>query len=161
MKKREPIVGYCYLVADLFHLGHLKHLQRCKKHCDVLYAGILTDAATMEKKPAPIISFEERLEIVDSIKYVDKAVEQKTYSPLENAVALGVDVLFESVSHTPEAIKEAKETMAKIGAHVLLMPYYDGQSSTAIKEKILKEWIKPEQLKQVHVKEFNDESRKT
>ena len=129
-------VGYAYLVADIFHLGHLKHLQRCKKHCDYLIAGILTDKATMEKKPKPIIGYKERLEIVNNIKCVDKAVKQETYSPLPNAKRLKVDILFESTSHTPQAIKEARKVVKK----VMVMPYYKPQSSTKIKLKIKKEY---------------------
>ena len=128
-------IGYAYVVADIFHIGHLKHLQKCKKYCDFLVVGVLTDKATMEKKPRPIISYKERLEIVNNIKCVDRAIKQETYSPLPNAKKLKVDILFESVSHTKEAIKEAKETIKR----VMIMPYYKPQSSTNIKLKILKE----------------------
>lgn len=131
--------GYAYVVADIFHIGHLKHLQGCKKYCDKLIVGVLTDKATMEKKPKPIIGFKERLEIVKNIKCVDRAVEQKTYSPLPNAKKLGVDILFESTSHTPEAIKEAKET----GIKIIVLPYYKPQSSTKIKNKIINEYKTP------------------
>lgn len=133
MKKYK--VGYAYLVADIFHLGHLKHLQRCKKNCDYLIAGILTDKATMEKKPRPIIGFKERMEIVKNIKCVDKVVRQDTYSPLPNVKKLKVDVLFESTSHTKEAIAEARKIIP-----IKIMPYTKSQSSTKIKQKIKKEY---------------------
>ena len=42
--------------------------------------GILTDKAIMEKKPKPILSFDERVEIAKSIKYVDKVISQESYS---------------------------------------------------------------------------------
>lgn len=125
--------GYAYVVADIFHIGHLKHLQRCKKYCDKLIVGVLTDKATMEKKPKPIIPYKERLEIVKNIKYVDSVIKQETYSPLPNAKRLKVNVLFKSTSHTKEAIGEAK----KVIKNVMVMPYYRWQSSTKIKEKII------------------------
>lgn len=134
------IVGYAYVVADLFHIGHLKHLRACKALCDKLVVGVLTNAATMEKKQAPIISYEERLEIIEALGCVDVAVRQDTYSPLPNAVSLCVDVLFESTSHTKEAIEEANSVMACHGGMVRVMPYYSEQSSTAIKNKIIEEW---------------------
>jgi len=134
------IIGYAYVVADLFHIGHLKHLQSCKSKCDKLIVGVLNNEATMEKKRKPIISFEERMEIIRGLKCVDCAVEQKTYSPLENAVNANADVLFESTSHTPQAIAEAEETMLEVGGKVITMPYYEGQSSTAIKHKVVAEW---------------------
>lgn len=136
-------IGYAYVVADIFHIGHLKHLQRCKKFCDILIVGVLTDKATMEKKQKPITSYKERLEIVKNIKCVDKAIMQKTYSPLSNVQKLKVDILFESVSHTKEAIKDAKKIMEGTKVKVIVMPYYKAQSSTAIKLKILKEYEHP------------------
>lgn len=133
-------VGYAYVVADLFHIGHLKHLQACKGLCDKLIVGVLTDGATMEKKPKPIISFGERLEVIKSIKYVDVAVKQEVYSPLPNVKQLQPDILFESTSHTDKAIKEARKVMKKLDGKVIVMPYYAGQNVTAIKNKILKKW---------------------
>ena len=127
--------GYAYVVADIFHIGHLKHLQRCKKYCDKLIVGVLTDKATMEKKQKPIIGYKERLEIIRNIKCVDQAVEQKTYSPITNAIEYDADVLFESTSHTKEAIKEARKIM-----NIKVMPYYSKQSSTKIKLKIINEY---------------------
>lgn len=144
LRKKEKAtvmkVGYAYVVADLFHIGHLKHLQACKALCDKLIVGVLADGATMEKKPKPIISFGERLEIIKSLKCVDVAVKQETYSPLPNVEQLSVDILFESTSHAPKAIAEARKLMKKLKGRVMVMPYYAGQTSTAIKNKILKKW---------------------
>jgi len=135
----KKTIGYAYVVADIYHIGHLRHLQRCKKYCDYLIVGILTDKATMEKKKKPIIPFRERLELIKSIKVVDKAIMQKTYSPLPNVLRIKPDILFESKSHTQEAIKDAREEVKKINGKVLVMPYYKKQSSTKIKQKIIYE----------------------
>jgi len=140
-------VGYCYLVADLLHIGHLKHLQACKGLCDKLIAGILTDGAVMEKKPKPIISFGERLEMVKNVKFVDVAVKQETYSPLPNVKQLQPDILFESTSHDQVALEEAQCVMDKLNGRVIAMPYYAGQSVTSIKNKILKKWTYSPELK--------------
>ena len=127
-------VGYAYVVADIFHIGHLKHIQNCKKYCDKLIVGVLTDEATMEKKAKPIIPFDERFEIIKNIKDVDFVMIQKTYTPFNSIKKLKVDILFESTSHSKEAIEEA---IKKSGKEVKVMPYYEDQSSTLIKEKII------------------------
>ena len=134
------IVGYAYVVADLLHIGHLKHLQACKALCDRLIVGVLTDGATMERKPKPIISFGERLETIKNIKVVDVAVKQEDYSPLPNVAQLQPNILFESTSHKPEDFEKAKKVLEKFNGRLMIMPYYAGQSSTAIKNKILKKW---------------------
>jgi len=133
-------VGYAYVVADLIHIGHLKYLQACKSLCDKLIVGILTDGAVMEKKGKPIISFGERLETIKSLRCVDVAVKQETYSPLPNVKQLHVDIIFESTSHAPEAAAKAKKVMDKLKGRLIVMPYFAGQSSTAIKNKVLRKW---------------------
>ncbi len=140
------VIGYAYVVADLIHIGHLKHLQACRGLCDRLIVGVLTDGATMEKKIKPIISFGERLEIVKNIKSVDVVVKQKTYSPVPNVTSLQPDILFESESHSQESIMEAMVITSKLNSRLITMPYYAGQSSTSIKNKILKKWELAEEV---------------
>jgi phosphoenolpyruvate phosphomutase len=103
-----------------------------------LIVGILTDEAVMEKKQKPILSFEDRIELASSIKYVDLAVAQETYSPLPNVKEIRPDILCESSSHTKEAIEEAREVMKGINGKVIVIPYFPTQSSTDIKKKIIK-----------------------
>jgi len=145
-------IGYAYVVADLIHIGHLKHLQACRGLCDKLIVGVLTDGACMERKPKPIISFGERLEIVKSLSFVEVAVKQEDYSPLPNVSQLEPDILFESTSHKEEDFAHAKKVLSEYGGRMIIMPYYAGQSSTSIKNKILKKWKHTEE---VHPKVIN------
>lgn len=121
-------IGYCYVVGDILHRGHLTHLKNCKALCDILICGVLTEKAVIEKKPKPIISFAERLDIVGSIKYVDIAVCQNEYSPYENVRVIKPDILFESSSHEKPMLNPYGET--------IILPYYVEQSSSKIKGKI-------------------------
>ena len=127
----DKIVGYAYVVADLFHVGHLIHLQNCKRMCDILIVGVLTDQATMEKKSEPIMAFEERLLIISALDCVDAAVTQETYSPKDNVDGIRPDILFESTSHSDPCVNPFGRTIG--------MPYYPEQSSTKIKGKILED----------------------
>jgi len=101
-----------------------------------LIVGILTDEAVMEKKTKPILSFDERFDLANAIKYVDLVVAQETYSPLPNEKKIKPDILMESSSHTDEAIEEAREVMDSIGGKVVVIPYFPSQSSTNIKKNI-------------------------
>jgi glycerol-3-phosphate cytidylyltransferase len=131
-----PIIGYAYVVADLIHVGHLNHLEACKQLCDKLIVGVLTDTAVSEKKELPTIPFPDRLRMVHALKCVDIAVSQETYSPLPNAVAMKVHILFESTSHPEDAIRQARDTVAAYGGKVIVLPYYAGCSTTRIKNTI-------------------------
>lgn len=132
-------IVYSYLVLDLVHKGHLLMLKNAKSIAGKdgkLVVGILTDKAVMEKKPKPILSFAERMELAASIKYADVVVPQEAYSPLPNVLNIRPDILMESTSHSEEAIKEARKVMDRMGGKVIVLPYYPEQSSSGIKKSI-------------------------
>ena len=130
---------YSYYVLDIVHRGHLKMMENAKAIAGKdgkLIVGILTDEAVMEKKPKPILSFDERFDLANAIKYVDLVVAQETYSPLPNVKKIKPDILMESASHDENAIEKAREVMESIGGKVVVIPYYPSQSSTNIKNNI-------------------------
>ncbi|MCL2035500.1 MAG: adenylyltransferase/cytidyltransferase family protein, partial [Oscillospiraceae bacterium] len=65
------MIGYTSGVFDLFHIGHLNLLKNAKGMCDKLVVGVTTDNLSLYKGKKPLIPFEDRIEIVRSIKYVD------------------------------------------------------------------------------------------
>ena len=134
-------VTYSYYCLDILHIGHLMMLKKCREVAGpkgLLIAGILTKDAIEEKKTSPILSFKERFEIASSIKYIDRVIPQKTYSPLSNLKKIKPNILMESTSHGKKVITKLKNYMNSINGEVITVPYYDGQSSTKIKNLILK-----------------------
>ena len=133
-------IVYSYYVLDLIHKGHLLMMKNSKAIAGKdgkLIVGILTDEAVMEKKPKrPILSFDERIDIAESIKYVDAAVPQETYSPIPNVKRIRPDILMESDSHSEKEMAETRKIVESYGGRVVVMPYYPSQSSTNIKNKI-------------------------
>jgi len=132
-------IVYSYYVLDIVHRGHLVMIKNAKAIAGEdgkLIVGILTDEAVMEKKPKPIVSFEERIELARAIKYIDVVVGQETYSPLPNVMRIKPDILMESSSHSEEDIEKAREYMKSINGKVIVIPYFPTQSSSEIKNKI-------------------------
>jgi bifunctional ADP-heptose synthase (sugar kinase/adenylyltransferase) len=105
--------------------------------CDTLIVGVLTDEATIERKPTPIMGFRERYRLVSALKVVDMAVIQHEYPPHKNAKQIKPDILFESTSHDSKLIAHSKSLIESLGGRLVVMPYYEEQSSTKIKEKII------------------------
>ena len=137
--KRNKIVVYAYVCGDILHKGHILHLKNAKLLGDFLIVGVLTDEAVMEKKERPVISFEERFELVQCLKMVDMAVPQHEYSPEYNVREFKPNILMESTSHDDKLVQNSKNCMKEIGGKVIVASYYPDQSSSAIKEKIKKE----------------------
>lgn len=60
---------------DLFHVGHLNILEKCKQNCDYLLVGVCNDDYIITRKhKVPIISEDDRLRIIQALKCVDEAV---------------------------------------------------------------------------------------
>jgi len=129
-------IVFAYLVGDILHDGHILHLENAKALGDKLIASVLTDKATMSKKPKPTISFSERMRLVKALKCVDCVVAQTEYSPIKNLKAINPDILAESTSHSKSDLKKTMKVAKQIGCRVVVLPYFPEQSSTSIKNKI-------------------------
>ena len=134
-------IVYSYYILDIVHRGHLKMLENAKAIAGKdgkLVVGILTDEAVMEKKPRPVLSFDERFDLANALKYIDLVVTQDTYSPLPNVKKIKPDILMESTSHDEKEIEKARKLMETIGGEVIVIPFFPSQSSTNIKNQIKK-----------------------
>ena len=60
----------------MFHIGHLNIIQRSKEMCDFLIVGVKSDDLVKHKNKSAIIQENERLAIVESIRYIAKTVFQ-------------------------------------------------------------------------------------
>ena len=61
---------------DLLHVGHVTHLEHCRKFGDCLVVLMSSDARVRQKKGLnrPIISQDQRAKMLDSLKIVDFVV---------------------------------------------------------------------------------------
>ena len=92
--KSNQIIGYTAGVFDLFHIGHLNLLKNAKGMCDKLVVGVTVDELVTYKGKHAMIPFEDRIEIVRNIKYVDAAIPQYDMDKLTICKKLGATVLF-------------------------------------------------------------------
>jgi glycerol-3-phosphate cytidylyltransferase len=92
---KDEIVGYTTGVFDLFHVGHLRLLNRAKSKCDRLIVGVSTDELVEEyKSKKPVIPYEERAEIVSALKCVDEVVPQKHRDKIAAYHEIKFDLMF-------------------------------------------------------------------
>lgn len=131
-------LGYTTGVYDLFHIGHLNLLKRAKEKCDYLIVGVTTDEETIRiKNKKPIIPYENRLEIIKSIKYVDKAVIEENSDKLFAWDLYKFNVIFkgDDWKGTPKWIIYEEE-FYKRNVKIIYLPYTEGISSTLLTKNL-------------------------
>lgn len=131
-------IGYTTGVFDMFHIGHLNILKRAKEQCETLIVGVSTDQVVLDyKKHLPVIPFEQRVEIVSAIKYVDKVVPQVSMDKMQAFKQLGFNALFHGSDwKNSEMYNKIVEEFSKVGVDVVFLPHTDGISSTMIREQM-------------------------
>ena len=133
-------IGYTTGVFDMFHIGHLNILKRAKEQCEYLIVGVSTDELVQDyKSKTPIIPYEERCEIVSSIKYVDETVSQSDMDKLKAVKRLNADAVFvgSDWKGTP-TWNRLEEELKKINCSVVYLDHTDGISSTILRDKLNK-----------------------
>lgn len=141
MEGKKYKIGYTTGVYDMFHIGHLNILKRAKAQCDTLVVGVTTDELCFKRKNKyPIISEEDRMEIVSSIRYVDKVIPQADMEKIRPVKKLGADVVFVGSDWKGTDVwNEYEKEFAKVGCTVVYLDHTDGISSTILRDKIGKE----------------------
>lgn len=87
-------VGITYGTYDLFHIGHLRLLERSRELCDHLVVGVSTDEFNAVKGKRTAVPFEDRAEIVRALRCVDQVIPEQTWDQKVHDIREhGVDVL--------------------------------------------------------------------
>lgn len=132
------IIGYTAGVYDLFHIGHLRLLRNAKAMCDKLIVGVSTDELVAYKFKKAVIPFDERIEIVQSIKFVDAVIPQENMNKMEAWKKLKFDVMFVGDDwYESEKWNEFDEQFANVGVRIVYFPYTKATSSSLINETLI------------------------
>lgn len=131
-------IGYTTGVFDMFHVGHLNILKRAKENCDYLIVGVSTDEnVETYKHKKPVVPYEERVAIVEAIKYVDKVVPQASMDKFSAWERLHFDRLFHGNDWKGTSMyNEVEMRLKAVGVEVIYFQYTQGTSSTLLKEKL-------------------------
>ena len=82
-----------YGTFDMFHIGHLKLLQRLKKLGDKLIVAVSTDEFNELKGKKTLIPYQERAEIIENIKGVDLVIPETNWEQkIDDIKKYNVDV---------------------------------------------------------------------
>ena len=133
-------IGYTTGCFDLFHIGHLNILKRARLECDYLIVGVTSDELSISaKEKRLVIPFQERMDIVESIKFVDEVVPQTSYDKMEAWNNLKFDKMFvgDDWKGTDQWNQIEKE-FSQYGVEIIYFPYTTHTSSTVLRKILSK-----------------------
>ncbi|WP_369685742.1 adenylyltransferase/cytidyltransferase family protein [Ignavibacterium album] len=136
-------IALTYGTFDLFHYGHLRLFQRIKEFSDYLIVGVSTDEFNQIKGKKTIIPFENRIEIVRNIKYVDEVIAEERWEQKINDIQkFKVDylVMGDDWKGKFDELQEYCE--------VIYLPRTDGISSSTIRNSLY-------EIKNLNIKSIN------
>jgi len=120
---------------DIFHYGHLNILIKSKELCDYLIVGVSTDELIEnEKGRKPVIPFNERIKVVQSIGLVDEVIAQEDKDKQKIVDTYKIDAI--SVGD------DWRGRYPKVSCAMEYFPYTANVSSTILKEALKLNWKK-------------------
>ena len=133
-------IGYTTGVFDLFHIGHLNILKRARLECDHLIVGVTTDELSESaKNKKPFIPFQERMDLVEAVKYVDEVVPQTSYDKMEAWNNLKFDRMFVGDDWKgSDQWNTIEDEFAQVGVEIIYFPYTTHTSSTILRDILSK-----------------------
>jgi D-beta-D-heptose 7-phosphate kinase/D-beta-D-heptose 1-phosphate adenosyltransferase len=126
----------CY---DILHAGHLYLLEKASEMADLLVVGLNSDGSVrrLKGKSRPWIPLEDRARLMASLEVVDFVIGFEEDTPERLMEQLRPDVMIKGGDYTPETLPE-KDTAAKIGCKVEIVPLVPHRSTTGLVERIVR-----------------------
>lgn len=138
MRPEGERVVYVPMAADVVHPGHV-NIIRVASSLGRVVVGLFTDEAIQEYKPAPLMGYAQRAEVVGALKGVWRVVPQASRDYEPNLRELRADYMVHGTDWREgplAAVRErAIDVMAEWGGEVVEPDYTAGVSSSALKAR--------------------------
>jgi rfaE bifunctional protein nucleotidyltransferase chain/domain len=132
--KRVVFTNGCF---DILHTGHIDLLSRARAIGDALVVAINSDASVgrMKGPGRPIITQQERAELLGGMEMVDFVCTFDEDTPLEAILHIHPDVLVKGADWTANIVGQVE--VEGWGGKVVALPLIEGCSTTGIIERVL------------------------
>lgn len=156
LKAVENRTVYMGFGTDIIHSGHIKIIKRAQR-LGKLIIGVLSDEAVSGYKRIPLLSFDERKELLANISGIHKVVEQKTLSYRENLEKYRPNFVVHGDDWCSGNLKpvrdEVVEVLASYGGQLVEFPYSDDEKYQVLNRRAKAEFSLPDirraQLKKI------------
>ena len=140
-------IVYVGMSADLVHPGHLNVLKKAAEYGEVI-VGLLTDSAIASYKRIPFMDFEQRKQVIESIKGVSQVVPQDTLDYVPNLQKYRPNFVVHGDDWKEGVQRETRakviETLAEWRGELIEVPYTQGISSTKLNNALKEIGTTPE-----------------
>lgn len=120
-----------YGTFDLFHVGHLRLLERLREQGTKLIVGVSTDEFNAVKGKTTIIPFSERIEIIRALACVDMAIPEESWDQKEHDIEYYAVNTFAMGSDWKGKFNELQSK-----CNLVYLPRTEGISSTKLKQAL-------------------------
>lgn len=130
MKKYK--VGFMCGFFDIIHDGHINILKYAKSQCDKLIVAVGTDEfMKIRKGRKPVLTYYQRVRILQSIKYVDEVVPENDLDKIAAYKKYRFDAMFAGDDHIDEKvyIESTRILKEKFGVDTIYVKRNDMSSS--------------------------------
>lgn len=127
---------YVDMVGDLFHMGHVRFLKAARAYGDWLVVGVLSDEIVAAYKRKPIMSFAERLAVIEACRHVDEVLSDAPYAvTVEFLDKHDIDLVVHGDDLPPKTVEEVYGPVAAAG-RLRLVKYTAGISTTDLIRRV-------------------------
>ena len=139
LRKEGKKIAFTNGCFDILHVGHIRYLREAKKTADILVLALNSDSSVraIKGEKRPLMSEEERAEILAALEFIDFVTIFQELTPLELINYLKPDILIKGGDWPKEKVI-GREEIKKWGGRVAIIPEVEGKSTTNIVEKIKK-----------------------
>ncbi len=143
LKQKGQRIVFTNGCFDILHYGHVKYLQDARGKGDCLVVAVNSDASVkkIKAKNRPVLAQADRLRTVAALASVDFAILFDQDNPLQLIKALKPDILVKGADWAKQKIIGA-DFVRSYGGKVLTVNLVKGRSTSAIIEKILRDFSK-------------------
>lgn len=136
MSREGKVIVFTPGTWDMFHVGHLNLIKSAKALGDILVVGIKTDELVYQDKGHhPLMSFADRVAVLESCKYVDLVVPENKIDRDHLLEKIDADILAVGDDWWEERVR-GHEYMEKHNRRVIYLPYTAGRSSSILRKAL-------------------------
>lgn len=131
---------YIAMSADIIHHGHLNVIKEANKYGEVI-VGLHTDKVISEYWRNPVMKYEERKTVVESIKGVSKVIPQETLDQVPNLLKIEPDYVVHGDDWKEGLQKNLRakviDTIKQWGGELIEVRYTEGTSISKLENAIM------------------------